>query len=119
MLATKAKYYHNWNKFVSGKMKDETACIVIEEFVGLNPKMYSHLVDDNIQHKKIVATISHNEYKDVLQNKKYFRYSINRIQSKDHRIGNYEISKISLPCFDDRIYIQSNGFDALAFGDQS
>ena len=88
MLTTKAKYYHNWNKFVGGKMKDETACVAIEEIVGLNPKMYSHLVDDNSEHKKIVATIRRNEYKDVLQNKKYFRYSINRIQSKDHRIGN-------------------------------
>ena len=99
-------------------MKDETACVVIEEFVGLNPKMYSHLVDDNSEHKKIVATIRHNQYKDVLQNKKYFRYSINRIQSKDHRIKNNEISKISLPCFDDRTYIQSNGCDALPLSDQ-
>ena len=31
MLRTKAKYYHNWNKFVGGKMKDETACVAIEE----------------------------------------------------------------------------------------
>ena len=47
-------------------MKDETACVAIEEIVGLNPKMYSHLVDDNSEHKKIVATIRRNEYKDVL-----------------------------------------------------
>ena len=30
---------------------------------------------------------------------------MNRIQSKDHRIGTYEINKISLPCFDDKIYM--------------
>ena len=30
---------------------------------------------------------------------------MNRIQNKDHRIGTYEINKISLSCFDDRIYI--------------
>ena len=33
-------------------MKDETAGIAIEEFVGLKPKMCSHLVDDNSEHKK-------------------------------------------------------------------
>ena len=27
-----------------------------------------------------------------------------RIESKDHRIGIYEINKISLSCFDDKIY---------------
>ena len=30
---------------------------------------------------------------------------MNRIQSKDHRIANYEINKILLSCFDDKIYI--------------
>ena len=35
----------------------------------------------------------------------------NRIQSKDHRIGTYEINKISLSCFDDKIYIQNNRCD--------
>ena len=49
-------------------MKDETAFIPTEEFVGLKPKMYSCLVDDNSEHKKAkgvnrntVATTSHNE----------------------------------------------------------
>ena len=41
---------------------------------------------------------------------------MNRIQSRDHRIGTYEINKISLLCFDDKIYIQNNGCDELAFG---
>ena len=44
------------------------------------------------------------------------RYSINRIQSKDGTIGTYEINKISLSCFDDKIYIQNNGCDRLALG---
>ena len=81
-------------KLVVGKMKDETASVAIEEFVGLKPKMYSYLVDDNSEHKKtkgvnrnVVATINHNEYKDDLLNKKCLRRSMNRIQSKDHKIG--------------------------------
>ena len=51
-----------------GKMKDETAGV---RFVGLKPKMYSYLVDNNREHKKAkganrnaVATISHKEYKE-------------------------------------------------------
>ena len=38
---------------------------------------------------------------------------MNRIQSKDDKIGTYEISKIPLPCFDDKIYIENNGYDGL------
>ena len=97
--STKSKYHEDSNKIVIGKMKDETAGVVIEEFVGLRPKMYSYLVDDNSEHKKakgvnrnIVATISHNEYKDVLLYKKCLRRSMNRIQSKDHDIGTLSLN---------------------------
>ena len=83
--------------------------------------MRSYLLDDNREHKKakavnknVVETISHNEYKDVILNKKRLRHSVNRVQSKDHRTGTYEINKISLSCFDDKIYIQNNGCDGLA-----
>ena len=57
--------------------------------------MYSFLVDDSIENKKAkgvnknVATISHNEHKDFLLKIKCLRYSMNRIQSKNHRIGTY------------------------------
>ena len=44
---------------------------------------------------------------------------MNRIQSKYHRIGTYEISKIYLSCFDVRIYIKNTRFDGLALGYQS
>ena len=39
--------------------------------------------------KNIVATISHSENKDDLLNKKCLRHSVNRIQSKDHKIGKF------------------------------
>ena len=101
-------------------MKDETPGVGIEEFVGLKPKMYSYLADDNNEHKKVkginknvVVTIIHKEYKDVLLQKKCLTHRVNRIQSKDHRIGTCEIDKISLSCFDDKIYIKNNGYDGL------
>ena len=81
-------------------MKDEIGAVAIEEFVGLKPKIYSFLVDNNEQkigvNSNVAATITHSKYKDVLLNKKCLRYSMNRIQSKDHKIGTYEINKISL-----------------------
>ena len=118
--STKSKYYNNSNKLIIAKVKDETAGAAIEKFVELKLKMYSFLVDDNSENKEakglnknVVATICHNKYRDVLLNKKCMRHSMNRIQRKDHRIGTYEINKISLPCSDYTIYIQNNGYDEL------
>ena len=81
--------------------------------------MHSYLVNDNSEHKNakgmnrnLVATVSHNKCKDFLLNKKCLRHSINRIQSKDDKIiGTYEVNKISLSCFDDKIFIQNYGRD--------
>ena len=36
--------------------------------------------------KNAVAKKRHNEYKDVLLNKKYLRHSINRTQSSNHTL---------------------------------
>ena len=81
----------------------------------LKPIMYWYLVDDNSEHnnakgikKNVVATIGHNEYKDILLNEKCLRQSMDRIQSK--------FISIFLPCFDDKIYIQNNGCNGLALG---
>ena len=120
--STKSKYYDNTKQLVIVKIKDETGGVAIKEIAELKHKMYSFLAD-NEEHKKskrlnrnIVATISHNEYNDVLLNKGYIRQSINRIQSKDHRIGTYEIKNISLSCFHDNIFIQNSAYDRLALG---
>ena len=57
------------------------------------------IVGNNSGHKEkewknAVATISYNEYKDVLLNNKCLRYSMNIIKIKDHNIWTYEIRKI-------------------------
>ena len=46
-------------------------------------------------------------------NNKCLRHSMNRIQSVDHKIGTYEINKISSSCFHDQIYIKNNGYNGL------
>ena len=120
--STTSKYY-NSNQLVVGKLKDKTAGVAIEEFVGLKQKIYSYLVDDISEHKKakginknVIATISHDEYKDVLLSLKFLTHSINRIQSKDHKIWTYEINKIFSLAFDNKIYIKNSRHGGLALG---
>ena len=69
--------------------------------------------------KNLIATISHNKYRYVSLNKKCLRHSMNRVQSKNYRIGTYEIKKFSLSCFGDEIYILNYGYDGLALGYQN
>ena len=66
-----------------------------------------------------IINTTHHEYKDVLFVNKCIRHSMNRIESKDHRMRTYEINKISLSYFDEKIYIQNNGYDRLPLGYQS
>ena len=101
-------------------MKDDTAGFAIEEFVGLKLKMYSFLVDDSREYKKakdvnrnVVPTASYNDHKDIMLSNNCLRRSINKIQSKNHKTGKNEISKISLSCFDDKTDILNNGYTDL------
>ena len=54
-------------------------------------------------------------YFDVLFNKKIIRDKMKRIQSKLHKIGTYEVCKISLSCFDYKKYILDDGINSLAY----
>ena len=56
-----------------------------------------------------------NEFKDVLFNKKIIRHKMKRIQAKKHKIGTYEINKISLSCFDDKRFVLDNGVHTSAY----
>ena len=38
-----------------------------------------------------------------------------RIQSKNHKLGTYEINKISLLCFDDKRYVLDDGIYKSAY----
>ena len=76
--------------------------------------MYSLLIDDSIEdknakyvNKSVDATISRSEYKDVLLHNKCLSHSMNRLQSKNHKKGAYELKRIYLLCFDDKIHMMS------------
>ena len=56
-----------------------------------------------------------NKFKDTLFNKKIIRHKMRRTQSKRHKMGTYEINKISLSCFDDKRFALNNGIYTLAY----
>ena len=56
-----------------------------------------------------------NEFKDTLFNKKVVSHKMKRIQSKKHKMGTYEIKKISLSCFDDKRFVLDDGIHTLAY----
>ena len=55
------------------------------------------------------------KFKHVLFNKKIIRHKMKRIQAKKHKLGTYEIDKISLSCFDDKRYVSDDGIHTLAY----
>ena len=92
-------------------MKDELNGSKIIKFVGLKSKMYPLISSDNKEinkAKEVNKKIRHNEYIDVLFDKKVVRHKMKRIQSVLHKIGTYDINKISLSCFDDKRYVLSD-----------
>ena len=60
-------------------------------------------------------TTESKKFKDVLFNEKIIRHKMNRIQSKKHKLGTYEIDKISLSCFDDKKNVLDNEIRTLTY----
>ena len=114
----KSKFFDPVNKKVIGKMKDEFKGKIISELVGLKSKMYSLISVDAegaTKAKRVNKKIKHNKFVDVLFNKKVISHNMKRIQSKLHRIGTYDICKISFSCFDDKRYILDDNINSLAY----
>ena len=113
-----SKFFNSTNKKLIGKMIDEFGGVIIDEFVGLKSKMYSIKKIDGKESntaKGVNIATEFNEFKDVLFNKKIIRHKMRRIQAKNYKIGTYEIDKISLSCFDDKIFILDDGIHMLAY----
>ena len=99
-------------------MKNEFNGNKIDAFVGLKSKMYS-LITNNMEINKakgINLKLKHKEYIEVLFNKKILRHKMKRILSERHNIGSYVINKISLSCYDDKIFILNDEINTLAYG---
>ena len=73
------------------------------------------MVKNLIRQKGVNIATEFNKLKDILFNKKVVRHKMKRIQSKKHKIGTYEINKISLLCFDDKRFVLDDGINTLAY----
>ena len=113
-----SKVFDETNKKVIGKMKDKFGRIIVVEFIGIKSKMYSIKKIDSKEYntaKGVSIAAEFDKFKDVLFNKKIIRHKMKRIQSKKHKLGTYEIDKISLSCFADKRYVLDDGIYTLAY----
>ena len=113
-----SKFFDHANKKVIGKMKNESEGKIIDEFVGSKSKMCSMLSDDGKESntaKGVNIATEFNEFKDTLFNKKIIRHKMRLMQGKKHKMGTYEINKISLSVFDDKRFVLNNGIHTLAY----
>ena len=89
-------------------MKDEFGGVIVIEFVELKSKIHSmeKINGTECNTAKVVSNASEfDKFKDVLLKEKIIRHKMKRIQSKKHKLGTYEIDKISLSCFDNKRYV--------------
>ena len=101
------KVFCKTDKKVIGKMKDESEGKIVDEFgwkwtsKDENQRCipWKILMVKNLMQKKEGILIEFNEFKDALFNKKVLRHKMRRIQGKKHKMGTYEINKISLSYF--------------------
>ena len=113
-----SKFFDETNKKVIGKMKDEFGGVIVIEFVGLKSKMYSMKKIDGKEcntAKGVSIATEFDKFKDILFNEKIIRHKMKRTESKKHKLGTYEINKISLSCFDDKRYVLDDGIYTLAY----
>ena len=114
--------YSLHNKKVIGKMKDECDGKIIEEFVGLRPKMYSMVFDG--KEKKTAKGIKRTEakklkqdmYRSCLFDENIQMCHMNQIRSFGHQLHSISINKIGLSPYDDKRYVLSDGTNTLAHG---
>ena len=106
-----SKFFEEANKKVFVKSKDVSRGNIIDEFVGLKSKKYSIKYIDGKESntaKGVYISTEFNEFKDTLLKKKILRNKMRGIQAKNHKLGTYEIDKVSLSCFDDKRSISKN-----------
>ena len=113
-----SNFYDDQNEMVVGKMKYEYKEKPIDAFVGLKSKMHSMLSYDGKESntaKGVNTATEFKEYEDTLINKIVMSHKMRRIQSKKHKLGTYEINKISLLRFDDKRFVLDDGIHTLSY----
>ena len=105
-------------------MKDKVGGEIIDEFVGLRPKLYSYKMHEGEETKKckgikksvVKKSITHQEYKKCLFTGKQQLRKMNLIRSHKHEIFTEEVNKVALCPNDDKRHILEDGVHKLALG---
>ena len=115
--------YNTKNKKTLGKMKDETNSHPIKEFVGLRPKMYSMMLDDDTEkktakgiNKAASKKLKHEAYKSVLFTETSNVIDSVQIRQFKHVVYTANIRKVGLSPFDDKRYVLPDKITTLAHG---
>ena len=119
--------YSKKNEKVIGKFKDEFPGMVIEEFIGLKPKLYSILYNEGkfkntakgLQTAAIKKNINHDHYRNCLFENKVYNTIIRRIQSKEHQLTTVQTQKQVFQPLDDKRYYLEDGIYSIPFGHYS
>ena len=79
--------------------------------------MFNKKIDgkENNTEKGVSIATEFDKFKDVLFNKKIIRQKMKRIQSKKHKLGTFEIDKVSFSCFDDKRYVVDDEIHTLSY----
>ena len=97
--------------------------MIILDFAGLEPKMYTINTESKNEKKAkgvkknvVKKEIKHKDYLDCLLNNRIMHHKMQTIRSDHHVISSYQINKASLSCYDDKRYILDDGITRLAYG---
>ena len=116
--------YSEINNKVIGRFKDETAGVLIKEYVGLRPTMYSILLSNEESSKRAKGVKKHvlkkknihENYREVLDHGSTLHHPMNMIRNLGHRIYPTLVNKISLSAVDTKRYILPDRIHTLAYG---
>jgi hypothetical protein len=116
------------NKKVVYKFKDETSGVPIVEFCGLRSKMYSLLLDNEVEKKTgkgikkstLKKCVNHSDYRRCLLSSNFEDQrqlvSFNNLRTIDHNIGLYRYTKVGLSCANDKRYLLDDGITSYSYG---
>ena len=111
------------NKMVVGKMKDETAGIPIQEFVGLRSKMYAFVYGEDCAKKTAKGVkryvtetkMTVEDFKTCLFSQETKTHSMYSIRHMKHVLYTTKNTKVSLSPYDDKRFLIDN-LSSLSYG---
>ena len=112
------------NKKILCIRKDELSAFPMKKFIGLRPKSYAYLIDDDKTGKrakgvKICVTkkdLKFNDYKDFLMNNEKIIRCQQTFKSERHLVSTIQIKKIALSNNDDKRLIDFDRITTHAYG---